>query len=160
MKKTDHLQWQCTSFQELSNVQLHQIYQARNAVFILEQDCPYQDIDGKDIHSHHLIAWDQNSGETPLVAAYLRIVPAGISFAEASLGRVLTTQDWRGSGVGKQLIANGIAALHQRYPQAAIRIGAQAYLEQFYGSFGFQTVSDMYLEDDIPHLEMLLTPSL
>ncbi|MFZ6657439.1 GNAT family N-acetyltransferase [Undibacterium sp. TJN19] len=147
------LQWQCASFAELGNLQLHAIYQARSAVFVIEQNCVYQDVDGKDPLSHHLIAWTAE-GE---VAAYLRIVPAGISFHEASLGRVISTQGWRGTGVGKQLIAKGIEALWQIYPAADIRIGAQAYLEKFYGSFGFQTVSPMYLEDDIPHVEMLLT---
>lgn len=151
-KNLSDLQWQCATFAELSNLQLHAIYQARAAVFILEQNCAYQDVDGKDPVSHHLIAWTPE-GE---VAAYLRIVPAGISFAEASLGRVISTQDWRGTGVGKALIANGIKALHALYPAAPIRIGAQAYLEKFYGGFGFETVSDVYLEDDIPHLEMLL----
>lgn len=151
-KNINNLQWQCASFDELSNLQLHAILQARSAVFVIEQNCVYQDVDGKDPISHHLTAWTPE-GE---VAAYLRIVPAGISFDEASLGRVISTQDWRGSGVGKALIANGIKALHARYPGAPIRIGAQAYLEKFYGSFGFETVSDIYLEDDIPHIEMLL----
>lgn len=151
-KNLNDLQWQCASFAELSNLQLHAIYQARAAVFVIEQNCVYQDVDGKDPLSHHLTAWTPE-GE---VAAYLRIVPAGISFDEASLGRVISTQDWRGTGVGKQLIANGIKTLHALYPAAPVRIGAQAYLEKFYGSFGFETVSDIYLEDDIPHIEMLL----
>ncbi|MFZ6758278.1 GNAT family N-acetyltransferase [Undibacterium sp. Ji50W] len=152
-KDLNDLQWQCVSFAELSNLQLHAIYQARAGVFIIEQNCVYQDVDGKDPLSHHLTAWTPE-GE---VAAYLRIVPAGIAFTEASLGRVISTKDWRGTGVGKALIANGIKALHTLYPAANIRIGAQAYLEKFYGSFGFETVSDIYLEDDIPHVEMLWT---
>ena len=151
-KDLSQLHWQCCSFNELNNMQLHAIYQARSAVFVIEQNCVYQDVDGKDPGSHHLTAWAP-AGE---VAAYLRIVPAGVSFSEASLGRVISSKDWRGTGVGKQLIANGIAALYQLYPDAAVRIGAQAYLEKFYGSFGFQTVSEVYLEDDIPHVEMLL----
>lgn len=151
-KGLNNLQWQCASFDELSNLQLHAIYQARSAVFVIEQNCVYQDVDGKDPISHHLTAWTAE-GE---VAAYLRIVPAGISFDEASLGRVISSRDWRGTGVGKALIANGIKALHALYPAANIRIGAQAYLEKFYGSFGFERVSDIYLEDDIPHIEMLL----
>lgn len=121
-------------------------------MFIVEQNCPYQDIDGKDPLCHHLIAWDNNDE----VAAYLRIVPAGISYTEPSLGRVLSTQAWRASGAGKALIANGIKALRGLYQSAPVRIGAQAYLEKFYASFGFQTVSDIYLEDDIPHILMLL----
>ncbi|MFZ6849657.1 GNAT family N-acetyltransferase [Undibacterium sp. RuRC25W] len=146
------LQWQCVPFSELTNLQLHEIYAARCAVFILEQACPYQDIDGKDPQCHHLIAW----GPEGEVAAYTRIVPAGLSFTEPSIGRVLSGKKWRGSGIGKLLISNSIAALRDLYPNAAIRIGAQAYLEKFYGSFGFETVSEMYLEDDIPHVDMLL----
>lgn len=146
------ISWQCAAFDQLSGSALHRIFQARNAVFIVEQNCPYQDIDHKDPLSHHLIAWDDQQQ----IAAYLRIVPAGVSFTEPSLGRVLSSRDWRGSGIGKQLIARGIEELRRLYPGAAIRIGAQQYLEKFYGSFGFQTITEMYLEDDIPHIDMLL----
>lgn len=146
------LRWQLSAFAEFNPEQLHKIYQARCAVFIVEQNCPYQDIDGKDPQCHHLVAWDNNDE----IAAYLRIVPVGVSYPEPSLGRVLSTRAWRGSGVGKELIANGIKALRGLYPAAPVRIGAQAYLEKFYASFGFQTVSDIYLEDDIPHILMLL----
>ncbi|MBI3283881.1 MAG: GNAT family N-acetyltransferase [Burkholderiales bacterium] len=152
MNSLAQLHWQCSPFAELSNTQLHAIYAARCAVFVVEQHCPYQDIDGLDPACRHLIAWTADNQ----VAAYLRIVPPGLTFAEPALGRVLSTADWRGSGVGKQLIANGIDALRHIYPEAAIRIGAQAYLEKFYGGFGFRTVSEVYLEDDIPHVEMLL----
>ena len=152
MTNTSQLQCQCVPFSALTTTQLHQIYAARCAVFILEQQCPYLDVDGKDPHCHHLIAWDDNGD----VAAYTRIVPAGLSFAEPSIGRVLSAQKWRGSGIGKLLMTNSIAALRSLYPDAAIRIGAQAYLEKFYGSFGFVTVSEMYLEDDIPHVDMVL----
>lgn len=151
MNALTELRWQCCPFAELSNSQLHAIYAARAAVFVVEQHCAYLDIDGLDPACQHLIAWN---GEQ--VAAYLRIVPPGRTFAEPALGRVLSTRDWRGSGIGKQLIANGIAALRELYPAAPIRIGAQAYLEQFYAGFGFRGVSAIYLEDDIPHLEMLL----
>ncbi len=152
-KDLNQLNWQCCSYNELNNMQLHAIFQARSTVFVLEQNCPYLDIDGKDPISHHLIAWTPEGD----VAAYLRIVPAGVSYVEASLGRVISTRDWRGTGVGKALIANGITALQKIYPGAPIRIGAQAYLEKFYGGFGFQTVSGLYMEDDIPHVEMLWT---
>ncbi|MDE2428643.1 MAG: GNAT family N-acetyltransferase [Burkholderiales bacterium] len=145
------LQWQCSAFADLTTTQLHAIYAARSSVFVVEQHCVYQDIDGNDPACHHLIAWNGNE-----VAAYLRIVPPGLTFPEPALGRVLSTSDWRGNGTGKQLIANGIKALRAIYPGQPVRIGAQAYLEKFYGSFGFVTVSDVYLEDDIPHIEMLL----
>ncbi|NDI87033.1 GNAT family N-acetyltransferase [Undibacterium crateris] len=147
------LHWQCLPFDQLSVHQLRQIYAARNAVFVVEQNCVYQDIDHKDPLSHHLVAWDAEQQ----LAAYLRIVPPGISFAEASLGRVLSSTSWRGSGIGRELLTRGITSLREIYPQAAIRIGAQAYLEKFYGSFGFIQVSELYLEDDIPHIDMLLS---
>lgn len=152
MNSTAQLHWQCCPFAGLGNLQLHAIYAARSAVFVVEQDCVYQDIDGLDPVCHHLIAWTADRQ----VAAYLRIVPPGLTFAEPALGRVLSTAAWRGSGVGKQLIANGIRALRDIYPKQAIRIGAQAYLEKFYAGFGFRSVSEVYLEDDIPHIEMLL----
>lgn len=148
-----NLHWQCLPFDQLSVHQLYQIYAARNAVFVVEQNCVYQDIDHKDPLSHHLMAWDSQQQ----LAAYLRIVPPGLSFAEASLGRVLSSASWRGSGIGRELLMRGITALREIYPQAAIRIGAQAYLEKFYGSFGFVQVSELYLEDDIPHIDMLLS---
>ena len=151
MSDLTQLRWQLADFDALTALQWHHIYAARCAVFILEQNCAYQDIDGKDPHCRHLIAWD---GEQ--VAAYLRLVPAGRSFAEVSLGRVLSSAAWRGSGIGKDLLGRGIAALHAAHPGAAIRIGAQAYLEKFYASFGFETVSAAYLEDDIAHIDMLL----
>ena len=151
MTKSSAIRWQCSHFDQLSTLELLRVLQARSAVFVLEQNCVYQDIDHKDPHCHHLMAWD----EQQQLAAYLRIVPAGISFEEPSLGRVLTMQTHRGSGIGKELIARGIRELQQLYPNAAIRIGAQQYLEKFYGSFGFETVTAMYLEDDIPHIDML-----
>lgn len=119
---------------------------------MVEQNCPYLDPDGADLACQHLIAWTDDQQ----LAAYLRIVPPGLKFQEASVGRVITSKFARGTGIGKQLLIKGIAACQAAYPGAAIRIGAQQYLEQFYQSFGFVTDSDMYLEDDIPHIEMLL----
>jgi ElaA protein len=148
---TTAIHWQCTTLEELGAAQQYAIFAARSEVFIIEQNCVYLDMDGLDLDAHHLIGW----GEDGSVAAYLRIVGPGIKFDEPSLGRVLTTRDYRGSGAGKTLIAEGIRHLQSLYPHQAIRIGAQAYLEKFYGSFGFQTVSEVYLEDEIPHIDML-----
>ncbi|MBC3807857.1 GNAT family N-acetyltransferase [Undibacterium seohonense] len=146
------IHWQCCQFSKLNAIQLYAILQARSAVFVVEQNCPYLDMDNVDQSCLHLIAWTEQQE----VAAYLRIVPPGLKFNEASLGRVITTQIGRGAGLGKQLLQHGIAACQNAYPESAIRIAAQAYLEKFYQSFGFVTVSDEYLEDDIPHIDMLL----
>ncbi len=147
-----NVRWQCCRFHELTVDQLYAILRARSAVFVVEQNCPYLDMDDADQSSLHLIAWSEDQK----VAAYLRIVPPGVKYAEASLGRVITSDFARGTGIGKSLLNRGIAACKEAHPAHAIRIGAQQYLEKFYQSFGFVTVSDMYLEDDIPHIEMLL----
>lgn len=149
-----NITWQICRFQELTVQQLYAILRARSAVFVVEQNCPYLDMDDADQDSQHLIAWSDDQQ----VAAYLRIVPPGLKYPEASLGRVITSQFARGTGIGKELLTRGVAACQQLHPEHAIRIGAQQYLEKFYQSFGFVTVSDMYLEDDIPHVEMLLSP--
>ncbi|MFC0351988.1 GNAT family N-acetyltransferase [Undibacterium danionis] len=148
-----NITWQICRFQELTVQQLYAILRARSAVFVVEQNCPYLDMDDADQDSQHLIAWSDDQQ----VAAYLRIVPPGLKYPEASLGRVMTSQFARGTGIGKELLRRGVAACQQLHPEHAIRIGAQQYLEKFYQSFGFVTVSDMYLEDDIPHVEMLLS---
>jgi ElaA protein len=122
----------------------------------MEQQCLFQDMDGKDSACHHLIGWTADQQ----VAAYVRIVPPGLVFVEASIGRVLTTKIGRGIGIGKILLLKGMQQTHALYPTQNIRIGAQQYLEQFYASFGFLTVSDMYLEDDIPHVEMLMSNAI
>ena len=147
-----HPHWQIARFDQLTTDQLYSILQARSTVFVLEQNCVYLDLDGKDQHCHHLCAWNDNRE----LLAYLRIVPPGLSFTPASLGRVITTAQARGTGIGKQLLARGIQACHEIYPDHDIRIGAQHYLEKFYQSFGFVTDSAIYLEDGIPHVEMLL----
>jgi len=148
-----NITWQICGFQELTVQQLYAILRARSAVFVVEQNCPYLDMDDADQDSQHLIAWSDDQQ----VAAYLRIVSPGLKYPEASLGRVITSQFARGTGIGKELLTRGVTACQQLHPEHAIRVGAQQYLEKFYQSFGFVTVSDMYLEDDIPHVEMLLS---
>jgi ElaA protein len=148
------LSWQCAAFSDLSVTQLYAILRARSDVFVVEQNCLFQDMDGADEACRHLTAWIPGAAG-PEVAAYLRIVPPELKFAEASLGRVMTSSQARGSGIGKQLMTRGIEELQRTYPGAAVRIGAQHYLEKFYQSFGFVTDSQLYLEDDIPHVDML-----
>jgi len=146
-----NLNWTYKSFDELSKLELYTILKLRSEVFIIEQHCNYQDVDGKDLKCHHLMAWDGDN-----LVAYTRILPPGISFVEASIGRVLTSPKYRGIGAGITLMQKSIKKVYETYGNQHIRIGAQLYLKKFYESFGFVKDSDEYLEDEIPHIEMLL----
>ena len=141
--------WHVRTFAELTVSELYAIMELRQRVFVVEQKCVYQDADGVDPVSRHV--WAQ-SGDA--IAAYLRIVPAGVKFAELSIGRVITSPDFRGSGLGRELMKRGIAAAGA----GPIRIGAQAHLEKFYTELGFVKAGEPYDEDGIPHIEMLRTP--
>ncbi len=147
-------QWQCSTFDQLSNADLYQVLQQRQMVFILEQTCFYNDFDGFDQDAHHLLGWRTADGKREL-GAYLRILAPGAKYAEMSLGRVLTATGARGTGIGRELLAQGIAHAERLYPGHRIRIGAQQYLEGFYSSFGFVTSSAPYDEDGIMHIDML-----
>lgn len=119
----------------------------RERVFVVEQACAYLDADGHDPASRHL--WAETAGGA--IAAYLRIVPPGEKFAEVSLGRIVTAPEHRGGGLGHELVRRGLDAVGN----VAVRISAQAHLEQFYGQHGFHRASEPYLEDGIPHIDML-----
>jgi ElaA protein len=142
--------WQLKNFESLSPTQLYTILQLRSEVFVVEQTCPYLDPDGKDLYCHHLMGF-----VGPDLAVYSRLVPAGISYAEVSIGRVISAPKYRGRQLGKQLMEESIAAIETIYGQVPIRIGAQAYLKKFYEGFGFVDLNEPYLEDGIPHLIML-----
>lgn len=144
------MHWHLQSFQELTNEALYAIMKARQEVFIIEQTCNYLDADGKDIYCLHLTLKIENK-----IAAYARIVPAGISYAEVSIGRVLTTKNFRSKNYGRQLMTKAIEAIEQLYGKVPIKIGAQQYLKAFYESYGFVQQGEMYLEDDIPHIYMI-----
>ena len=153
MSSDSDLKWQWCRLGELSAEQLYAVLAERVAIFVVEQNCPYQELDGLDQDAEHLIAW---SGKA--VAGYLRVLGPGTRFDDPSIGRIITSKAFRGSGLGRELVAKGIERTRQRYPGRPVRISAQAYLEKFYRSFGFETVSEQYLEDNIPHVEMLLPP--
>ena len=140
------LVWHDRAFAELTLAELYAIIALREQVFVVEQACAYLDADGLDPVSRHLWA-----ARGDAIAAYLRIVPAGAKFAEPSIGRVIVAPGERGTGLGRALMARGIAAVGG----GPIRIGAQAHLERFYGELGFRRASDVYDEDGIPHLDML-----
>ena len=148
------IEWQWRSFAELGNSELYEVLAQRQQVFILEQQCFYNDFDGLDRHAHHLLGWRTVDGRREL-AAYLRCLAPGAKYTEMSLGRVLTTQAARGTGAGRELLARGIEHACRQHPGHRIRIGAQAYLERFYQGFGFETVSAPYDEDGILHVDML-----
>jgi len=118
---------------------------------VVEQNCPYQDLDGKDIQSFHLLGINESNE----LLAYARLLPAKISYDEVSIGRVVSSPKYRKTGLGKQLMKKAIEMIYEKYGKTPIRIGAQLYLNSFYESFGFVKTSEEYLEDNIPHIEML-----
>jgi len=137
------------SFEELNKAELYQIVQLRIAVFIIEQDCPYPDLDDMDQDAQHL--WIEDAGE---IVCYLRVNPAGSRFSEPSLGRIVTKKSHRNRGLAEMLIKRAIDLVSEKESRA-IRISAQCYLEKYYEKFGFIKASEEYLEDNIPHIEML-----
>ena len=153
------ISWKCAAFTELTTRELYEILQVRAEVFVVEQACAFQDMDGADFQAWHLMGrFPSPSGEGqgggPLVA-YARLIPAGIKFAEPSIGRVITTGAARGRGLGRPLMAEALSQAGKLWPGRALRIGAQQRLEAFYQSLGFATASAPYDEDGILHVEML-----
>ncbi len=146
------LNWTLKKFEALSPAELYAIMQLRNEVFVVEQNCVYQDADNKDLKSFHYMGWD---GST--LVAYTRLLPPGVSYPEASIGRVVNSPRYRGIGAGRQLMQLSISHTLTLFSCTQIKIGAQLYLKKFYESLGFVQCSDTYLEDNIPHIEMLLT---
>lgn len=147
-------EWQWSAFAGLTAAELYQVLQTRQDVFILEQTCLYPDMDGLDQHAHHLLGWRVIDGKRRL-AAYMRVLAPGAKYVEMSLGRVVTAPVARGTGIGRELLAEGIAHAERQHPGHRIRIGAQQHLEKFYASYGFVTVSEPYDEDGIMHIDML-----
>lgn len=144
------IQWELKKFDELSVHELYQLLRLRSEVFVVEQNCVFLDMDNKDQQCWHLLGWKGN-----LLAASTRLVPAGLSYEEMSIGRVVSSPLARGEGLGRELMIQSIAACNKLYGYHPIRIGAQLYLEKFYSSLGFRTDGDVYLEDGIEHVEML-----
>ncbi|MBL1408443.1 GNAT family N-acetyltransferase [Sphingobacterium faecale] len=138
------------AFEELTNVELYEILRLRSEVFVVEQTCIYQDIDGKDLSCHHVMLY---MGD--MLAAYSRVVPAGLSYTEISLGRVLVNPDFRGQGLGKLIVQETIEACYAILGKADIKIGAQYHLLAMYQSLGFKPEGQPYDEDGIEHIDML-----
>ena len=143
------LNWVYKSFDELSVAELYAILQLRNEVFSVEQHCVYQDADDKDQPAFHLCGWDGNR-----LAAYCRILPKGISYEHPSIGRVVTSPQYRKGGFGRALMQLAVIKTIGQFNDPVIVISAQLYLQKFYESMGFAQVSDTYMEDGIPHIRM------
>ena len=145
--------WECKKFEELNPSELYAILQLRSEVFVVEQNCVFQDMDDKDQKCFHLMCWENKK-----LIAYTRLVPAGISYVESSIGRVVSSPSVRKRGIGKELMEQSIDWVNLLFGKGIpIKIGAQLYLKKFYESFGFVQSSDVYLEDGISHIEMLLS---
>ena len=146
--------WQWSRFSELTVKDLYAVVQLREAVFIVEQNCPYPDADGRDPNAWHLLGWVQGPMSRSLVA-YARLFEPGVRYDEGSIGRVVTAPDVRGTGVGKALMAEALRRIESLAPGQPIRIAAQRRIEDFYLALGFRTVSAPYEEDGIIHVDML-----
>lgn len=144
------MDWHIKRFGELTTDELYDILKLRSEVFVVEQNCVYQDMDSRDKISYHLFLEDEEE-----VIAYLRILPKGVSYPEASIGRVLTKAAYRKKGLSRDMMNKAIDFIMNTMEEKKIRISAQAYLLKFYNSLGFEPVSDIYLEDGIEHMEML-----
>ncbi len=144
------MNWRWSRFQELGVDNLYDALALRCRVFILEQG-PYQDPDGYDQYCWHLLGRD----DAGVLQAYLRVVDPGVKYEEASIGRVITSPAMRGSGLGRELMAEGVARTAAAWPGRGIRISAQARLERFYVGFGFERVASDHIEDGIPHVLMV-----
>jgi ElaA protein len=147
------MNWIFKKFDDLLPNELYAIMQLRNEVFIVEQNCVYQDADNKDKYAFHLMCRIDEK-----LIAYTRIIPPGIAYHEASIGRVVTSPSVRNTGIGRVLMEKSIEELYSLFGKVTIRIGAQLYLKKFYHSLGFEPTGDIYLEDNIEHIEMVLNP--
>lgn len=144
------LEWKLKSFDELSNGELYDMLAIRSEVFVVEQRCAYQDLDGKDQASMHLMAC-RGGG----IVAYARLLPPGLSYETASIGRIITRSTERGTGLGKALLRQAMDAVGRLFGTGPVTISAQQHLKAFYSGFGFVQEGDPYLEDDIPHIKMI-----
>ncbi|WP_421377927.1 GNAT family N-acetyltransferase [Bacillus salacetis] len=145
------MSWNLKKFDELTNTELYNLLKERTQVFVVEQNCPYLEVDGKDPFSYHLYKEDNEE-----IIAYLRILPAGVSYQEVSIGRVFVKKEYRGQGLAEELMSKGLEFIQKELNETTVKIQAQDYLRRFYNSFGFQAISETYLEDNIPHVDMLL----
>lgn len=146
--------WKLKKFEELTTLELHNIVRERINVFVMEQNCIYEELDGLDLKSYHLFKEENNN-----VVAYLRIIPKGLVYDEVAIGRVLTAKEHRGKGIFMELMEKAISFIENELNEKSIKISAQEYLRKAYGQFGFKEVSEVYLDVNIPHVEMVYSKS-
>jgi len=144
------IDWKIKHFVDLNQYELYDVFALRINVFVVEQNCPYPELDGKDKHCFHVIG--EHEGE---VVATARIIPAGISYPEVSIGRVAIRSDFRGNELGHEIMRKALEFIDNEYGKCDIRISAQAHLQSYYEKHRFKSTGKEYLEDGIPHLEML-----
>lgn len=143
------MDWYIKKFEQLSLDELYDILKMRSEIFVVEQECVYLDVDGKDKDVFHLFLKENSK-----ILAYCRILPKGIAYEEASIGRVIVNRNFRKEKLGETLMTKAISYLKDALKEKEIKIQAQAYLRSFYKKFGFQEISEEYLEDGIPHIDM------
>ncbi|UCZ55229.1 GNAT family N-acetyltransferase [Bacillus shivajii] len=142
--------WNIKKFDDLTAAELYEILKERVNIFVVEQECPYPEIDGNDQVAYHI--FNEQDGE---VTAYARILPKGTTYPEAAIGRVIVKKEYRGKGLGNELMQQTMDLLVNELHETAIKLSAQDYIKHYYAAFGFKQVSDVYLEDGIPHVDML-----
>ncbi len=145
------MQWITLTFRQLSTRQLYDLLRLRTDVFVVEQKCPYPELDGHDLHpeTRHVLGYRDDK-----MTAYARILPAGLTYPEMSIGRIVTARTERGNGCGGELVKHALRQAQEVWPDTPITIGAQYHLRQFYRQHGFEEISEEYLEDGIPHIDM------
>ncbi|SEG60022.1 GNAT family N-acetyltransferase [Vibrio hangzhouensis] len=145
--------WICKTFEQLTTHELYQVLKLRVDVFVVEQTCPYPELDNNDQVDgvHHLLGYDGD-----VLVACARLLPKGTTYDYVSIGRVATKETHRGGGLGHDLIAKAKQECQRLWPDETIKIGAQSHLQNYYSRHGFKACSDEYLEDDIPHIDMKL----
>jgi ElaA protein len=144
------MDWKIKKFDDLSLTELYAVLRLRSEVFVVEQNCVFQDMDNKDQFCYHCMVWENDE-----LIAYTRLVPPGKTYQYSSIGRVVTSPAARDRGIGKLLVRKSIEALEELFGKAPIKIGAQIYLKEFYTSFGFEQCSEVYDEDGIDHIQMI-----
>ena len=144
------MSWQLKTFEQLTKDELYTIIKERINIFVVEQSCPYPELDDLDQGSFHLFF--EQEGE---IRAYCRILPKGLKYTEVSIGRVIVKESYRRMGIASELMRNAINYVEKELNEIQIKIQAQDHLREFYGTFGFKPISETYLEDGIPHVDML-----
>lgn len=147
------MNWKLKEWKDLSPDELHRAYKLRTDVFVVEQGCAYPEVDDHDPHCKHLFAWEGQE-----LRAYARICPPGTVYPEASIGRIVIPLAHRGGGFGKELVNRALEDLEQDFPEYPIKLQAQQYLEGFYASFGFKTITTSYPDVMVMHVDMIKAP--